>query len=156
EIIPLILEQRAYAKLCSTYIDALPKLVSEDGRLRATFVQTGTTTGRMSSRAPNLQNIPIRTALGSPIRNAFMATEGFTLVSLDYSQIELRLAAWLSGDEKLIEVFREDKDIHAAVASEIFDVSQEDVTPAQRALAKTINYGILYGMGVNALRGNLG
>jgi DNA polymerase I len=154
-IIPLILSYRELAKLVNTYISALPKLVDPDGRLRATLVQWGTTTGRMSSRAPNLQNIPIRSELGAPIRRAFRASNNQVLVAIDYSQIELRIAAWLSGDEALKQIFQSGGDIHASVAADMFEVSIEEVTTDMRAAAKTINYGILYGMGANALKANL-
>ncbi|MCK5060178.1 MAG: hypothetical protein KAR00_03510 [Candidatus Pacebacteria bacterium] len=155
-IIPLILKYRELQKLLSTYIDNLPDKVSSDGRLRATFLQTGTTTGRMSSREPNLQNIPIKTELGQDIRNAFVAEKNFTLVSFDYSQIELRIAAILSEDEKLTRIFKEGGDVHTAVAANIFNVSPENVDKEMRRRAKVINFGILYGMGVNALKENLG
>ncbi|MEK7180089.1 MAG: DNA polymerase [Patescibacteria group bacterium] len=155
-IIEKVLRYREFQKLLSTYIDAIPKLLSEDGRLRATFLQAGTTTGRMASHNPNLQNIPIKTELGRNIRNAFVATEGFTLVAFDYSQIELRVAAFLSGDENLIEIFKQGGDVHTSVAARIFNVSPDKVDKEMRRKAKVINFGILYGMGVNALRLNLG
>lgn len=155
-IISHILEYRELAKLLSTYIDAIPPLLDKKSRLHSTFVQAGSTTGRMSSNNPNLQNIPNRTLLGRAIRNAFVAEKGFKLVSLDYSQIELRLAAILSGDKKLIEIFKNGEDIHAGVAARIFKVKPEDVDKGMRIKAKTINFGILYGMGVNALKVNLG
>ena len=155
-IIKPILEYRELQKLLSTYIDSIPTQIAEDGRLHARFVQTGTTTGRMSSQDPNLQNIPIKTELGRFIRNAFVAEEGYSLVALDYSQIELRIAAFLSKDEKLIKTFKNEEDIHSAVASEVFGVSIAEVDKEMRRKAKVINFGILYGMGVNALRQNLG
>ncbi len=155
EIVSLILEYRELQKLLSTYIDAIPTQLGEDGRLHPTFLQTGTTTGRLASQNPNVQNIPIRTKLGRVVRNAFVSEKGFDLVAIDYSQIELRIAAMLSGDEKLLGAFRRGDDIHKAVASEIFDVAPEDVNKEQRIKAKTINFGILYGMGVNALKKNL-
>jgi len=155
-IIKPILEYRELQKLLSTYIDSIPTQIGEDGRLHARFVQTGTTTGRMSSQDPNLQNIPIKTELGRFIRNAFVAEEGNSLVALDYSQIELRIAAFLSKDEKLIKTFKNGEDIHSAVASEVFGVEISDVDKEMRRKAKVINFGILYGMGVNALRQNLG
>ena len=156
---PIITDVFAYRelqKLLSTYIDTLPTLVGEDGRLHAEFLQAGTTTGRMASQNPNLQNIPIKTELGHRIRNAFIAEKGSVLVALDYSQIELRIAAILSRDEKLLEVFRTGGDIHTAVAAEVFNVPPEMVNKEMRRQAKVINFGILYGMGVNALRVNLG
>lgn len=150
-VIREIIAYRELQKLLSTYIDAFPKMLDEDGRLHTTFIQTGAATGRMSSQAPNLQNIPIRTALGRAIRGAFMAERGYSLVAFDYSQIELRIAAILSRDPKLVKTFEDGGDIHTAVASEIFDVPLADVTPDMRRSAKVINFGILYGMGANAL-----
>lgn len=155
-IIALILEYRELAKLLSTYIDAIPPLLDKNSRLHSTFLQAGTTTGRMSSNSPNLQNIPNKTPLGRAIRHAFVAGKGFKLVSLDYSQIELRIAAILSQDKKLIEIFKSGIDVHAGVAMRVFKVSQESVDKSMRTRAKTINFGILYGMGVNALKTNLG
>lgn len=155
-IIDYILAHRELSKLLSTYIDAIPPLLGEDGRLRTTFVQTGTTTGRMSSQSPNLQNIPIKSELGRRIRNAFIAPKGRTLLTFDYGQIELRLAAWLSGDETLSDIFRRGEDIHSGVASRVFNVPEKEVTYEMRRRAKVINFGILYGMGVNALKDSLG
>jgi len=157
EIVDKILEYREIQKLLSTYIDNIPKLVSEeDGRLHATFAQTGTTTGRMASNNPNLQNIPIGSERGKKIRAGFVPEKGKVFCAFDYSQVELRIAAFLSGDEKLISVFKEGRDIHSAVASEVFDVLEDQVTKEMRRQAKVINFGILYGMGVNALKDNLG
>lgn len=155
-IIPAILRYRELQKLTSTYVDNLPKLVADDKRLHTTFLQTGTVTGRLGSRDPNLQNIPIRTEEGRAVRKAFVAAAGYELVSIDYSQIELRIAAILSGDEKLIEIFKTGQDVHEGVASQVFNVNPKEVTPNMRRQAKVINFGILYGMGVNALRTNLG
>ncbi len=155
-IIADILAYRELQKLLSTYIEKMPALVGADGRLHAEFVQAGTTTGRMSSQNPNLQNIPIKTEYGRRIREAFAAPQGSLLCALDYSQIELRIAAGLSGDTKLVEVFKRGGDIHAAVAAEVFGVPPEMVDYEMRRRAKVINFGILYGMGVNALRSNLG
>lgn len=155
-VIDKVLEYRELQKLLSTYIDTIPDLIQKDGRLHATFIQTGTTTGRFSSNNPNLQNIPIKTEKGKKIRNAFIAPEGKLLASFDYSQIELRVAALLSQDEYFIKVFKEGKDIHLAVAMKVFGVSENEVTNDMRRRAKVINFGILYGMGVNALRQNLG
>ncbi|MES2749124.1 MAG: DNA polymerase [Patescibacteria group bacterium] len=155
-IIVDILRYRALQKLVSTYIDNLPELVSPDGRLRTTFVQTGAATGRMASQNPNLQNIPIRTEESKAIRKGFVASPGYTIVSIDYSQIELRMAAILSGDAKLVEIFTRGEDVHTGVAVRVFNVAPEAVTREMRRKAKVINFGILYGMGVNALRGNLG
>ena len=155
-IIEEVFIYRELQKLLSTYIDTLPTLVADDGRLHAELLQSGTTTGRMASQNPNLQNIPVKTEYGRRIRNGFIAEKGNELVALDYSQIELRIAAVLSKDEKLLEVFRSGGDIHAAVAAEVFEVEPENVDKEMRRRAKVINFGILYGMGVNALRGNLG
>ena len=155
-IIEEVLRYRELQKLVSTYIDNIPPLVSDDGRLRTTFLQTGTTTGRLASRDPNLQNIPIRSEESRAIRKGFVAASGYSLVALDYSQIELRIAAILSQDEKLVEIFKNGEDVHAGVASRVFAVAQAEVTAEMRRKAKVINFGILYGMGVNALRGNLG
>ncbi len=150
-IIANILEYRELQKLLSTYIDNLPNMVDEKNRLHARFSQTGTTTGRMSSQAPNMQNIPIRTSRGYAIRKAIISPKGYSLISADYSQVELRVAAFISGDEKLIEYFKEGQDIHTAVASQVFNVPPEIVDKEMRRRAKAINFGILYGMGANAL-----
>ena len=155
-IINAILRYRELSKLVSTYVDNLPPLVKEDGRLRTTFLQTGTVTGRIGSRDPNLQNIPVRTEEGRAVRQAFVAEEGYKLLSIDYSQIELRIAAILSEDQKMLEIFQSGQDVHSAVASRVFGVEESEVTPDMRRRAKVINFGILYGMGVNALRANLG
>lgn len=155
-VITDILRYRELQKLVSTYIDNLPPLVSPDGRLRTTFVQTGAATGRMASQNPNLQNIPIRTKESKAIRQAFVASPGYQIVSIDYSQIELRIAAILSGDTNLVDIFARGEDVHTGVAIRVFGVTAAEVTPEMRRKAKVINFGILYGMGVNALRGNLG
>ncbi len=155
-IIDAILRFREIQKLLSTYIDTIPDLVGSDGRLHAKFHQAGTTTGRFSSTDPNLQNIPIKNDLGRRVRRGFVAAKGHTLLSFDYSQIELRIAALLSQDEYLLKVFEEGRDVHAAVASRVFGVKETDVTREMRRRAKVINFGILYGMGVTALQQNLG
>lgn len=155
-IVDDILEYREVQKLLSTYIEALTPLLDTDDRLHAEFVASGTTTGRMASQNPNLQNIPIRSERGRLIRNAFIAPKGSTLVALDYSQIELRLAAILSKDEKLCEIFRSGRDVHTEVAARVFKVAPENVDAEMRRRAKAINFGILYGMGVNSLRASLG
>ncbi len=155
-IIDEIFKYRELQKLLSTYIDTLPNLVKEDGRIHAEFIQTGASTGRFSSLNPNMQNIPIKSELGKNIRNSFIAQEGYVLASFDYSQIELRIAALLSQDEYFIKVFKEGKDIHSAVAMRVFNVEEKDVSSEMRRKAKVINFGILYGMGVSALRQNLG
>ena len=154
-IIEFILKYRELQKLLSTYIDNLPKLADKNNRIHTTFSQAGTTTGRISSNNPNLQNIPIRTEYGRRIRNAFVPANGFELAAFDYSQIELRVAAVLSGDEKMIGIFKRDEDVHSAVAAEIFGVDLSGVNSGMRRKAKVVNFGILYGMGVNALRQNL-
>ena len=155
-IVEDILEYREVQKLLSTYIESIPPALDENDRLHANFLQTGTTTGRMASQNPNLQNIPIRTDRGKVIRNAFIAPEGCILLALDYSQIELRLAAILSGDEKLCDIFKNGRDVHREVAARVFGVSPEAVDAEMRRRAKVINFGILYGMGVNSLRASLG
>jgi DNA polymerase-1 len=155
-IVKKILDYRQLAKLVGTYIDAIPPLLDKNDRLHATFDQTGTTTGRMSSNNPNLQNIPIQTEEGRRIRDAFIAEKGFSLVSLDYSQIELRIAAFLSNDEEFMKIFKGGRDVHREVASKVFGVPADEVTPDMRRKAKVINFGVMYGMGVNALRANLG
>ncbi len=152
----LVLEYRELAKLLGTYIDTIPTQVAEDGRLHADFLQAGTTTGRMGCANPNLQNIPNKTELGLEIRKSFVAEKGLQLVAFDYSQIELRIAAFLSGDKKLIEIFRTGQDVHTAVASEVFNVPPEEVTKDMRRKAKVINFGVMYGMGVTALQKNIG
>jgi len=155
-MIPLLFEYRELQKLLSTYIDTIPTLVDDNDRLHAHFLQAGTTTGRMSSQGPNLQNIPVKTELGRAIRKAFIAEKGFVVCALDYSQIELRIAAFLSEDPKLIDIFTKGEDVHSAVASQVFEVPMDKVDKEMRRKAKVINFGILYGMGVNALRTNLG
>ncbi len=155
-IIDDILRYRELQKLVSTYIDTLPKLVGDDGKLHTTFLQTGTVTGRMGSRDPNIQNIPVKSKEGLAIRQAFTSSQSYELVAIDYSQIELRIAAILSQDKSMIEIFKRKEDVHSGVASRVFGVTTDEVTPSMRRKAKVINFGILYGMGVNALRTNLG
>lgn len=143
----LMLEYRQLAKLVGTYLGNLKDSIHEnDGRVHARFHQTGTATGRLSSSDPNLQNIPIRTDVGRQIRKAFVAEPGNVLISADYSQIELRILAHLSEDPRLTEAFKNDLDIHAAVAAQVFDIPLEEVSPDQRAHAKMINFGIVYGI----------
>jgi DNA polymerase-1 len=155
-IIPLILEHRTLNKLKSTYIDALPNYINQKtGRIHTTFNQTGTATGRLSSSEPNLQNIPIKGEYGSKIRRAFIADKGMTFVSADYSQIELRILAHLSGDEKLINAFEEGMDIHNVTASQIFGVSENEVSDEMRRRAKIVNYSIIYGKTVYGLSKDL-
>lgn len=150
-IIENILGYRQAAKLKSTYVDGLLGKIGPDGRIHTVFQQTLTRTGRISSTEPNLQNIPIRSELGSRLRRFFTAPEGQLLVDSDYSQIELRVMASVSGDRNMIAAFREGRDIHAATAARIFGVEQQDVTAQQRGRAKTINFGIMYGMGAFSL-----
>jgi DNA polymerase-1 len=152
----LILEYRELAKLLGTYIDTIPKLVDTNNRLHSEFLQAGSATGRMASQNPGIQNIPNRTELGREIRKSFIAEKDYKLVTFDYSQIELRIAAFLSGDKKLIEIFKEGLDVHTAVACEVFGVEPKDVTKEMRSKAKTINFGVMYGMGVTALQKNIG
>ena len=150
-IIELIERYRELTKLISTYIEALPKLMAADGRIHTTFNQDVTSTGRLSSTNPNLQNIPVRTELGRKIRQAFVPSDGKVFVSADYSQFELRLAAVLAGDEKLIEDFNSDVDIHAKTAAETYGISIDEVSKSQRRAAKVINFGVLYGMSPHGL-----
>jgi len=153
-----LLDYRKYKKLKSTYVDALPKLIHpQTGRIHASFNQTVTVTGRISTSKPNLQNIPIRTELGREIRKAFIAGQkGWKIVSADYSQIELRIMAHLSGDKTLIDSFRNGEDIHLRTASEIFHLPPDEITDELRSRAKTINFGIIYGMGAYGLATRLG
>ncbi|MBF1038977.1 MAG: hypothetical protein HXL01_02100 [Candidatus Nanosynbacter sp.] len=150
-IIELIERYRELTKLISTYIEALPKLMATDGRIHTTFNQDVTSTGRLSSTNPNLQNIPVRTELGRKIRQAFVPSDGKVFVGADYSQFELRLAAVLAGDEKLIEDFNSDVDIHAKTAAETYGISIDEVGKSQRRAAKVINFGVLYGMSPHGL-----
>ena len=149
-MIPLFLEYRQLFKLVSTYIDALPKSVGEDGRIHSTFNVEGAATGRLSSINPNLQNIPVGQT-GKEIRKAFIASPGKILLGLDYSQIELRILADVSGDENLIKAFQEGLDIHATTAAKIFNVPVKEVSKEQRMVGKTMNFATLYGQGPRAL-----
>ncbi|MFO0810005.1 MAG: DNA polymerase I [Gemmataceae bacterium] len=152
-----IIEHRQISKLKGTYVDALPALVNPyTGRLHTSFNQTVAATGRLSSSDPNLQNIPTRTDMGREIRQAFLPAEGWQLVAADYSQIELRLLAHFCGDENLRRAFAEDRDIHASVAAEIFKVPEAKVTTEQRRMAKTVNFGVIYGMSAFGLATRLG
>ena len=150
-----VLGYRELSKLKSTYVDALPALVAEDGRVHTRYNQAGAATGRLSSSNPNLQNIPIRTERGQQIRKAFLASEGYRLLVADYSQIELRILAHIAGEEALIEAFREGEDIHRTTAAAVLGASPELVTAEQRRAAKVINFGILYGMSAFGLAQNL-
>ena len=150
-VIEMIKEYREVSKLLSTYILPLPELAGEDGRIHTTFTQNVTATGRLSSVNPNLQNIPVRSEDGKRIRTGFVAESGKVFVSADYAQFELRLAAALAGDQKLIESFAQNIDIHTKTAAEVFGIKMEDVSKAQRRAAKVINFGVLYGMSPKGL-----
>ncbi|MBQ0004122.1 MAG: DNA polymerase I [Treponema sp.] len=151
-----ILEYRELSKLQSTYVEALPKLTDRNELIHTTFVQTGTATGRLSCKDPNLQNIPVRSEQGRRIRSAFTAKKGTVLISADYSQIELVVMAHLSGDKNMCRAFREGTDVHKATASLIYKVPADEVTPEMRRLAKTINFGVIYGMSAFRLSNELG
>ncbi|MFN8140515.1 MAG: DNA polymerase I [Fimbriimonadales bacterium] len=156
EIVSLILSWRELTKLKSTYVDALPKLVADDGRIHTTFNQTVAATGRLSSIDPNLQNIPVRTDLGREIRRAFIAPKGTELASLDYSQIELRILAHMCGDEQLMDAFQKGQDIHAATASLMWSEPIDQVGSAHRRYAKMLNFAVLYGVTDFGLANQLG
>ncbi len=152
-----ILKYRTLSKLKSTYVDALPQMINpRTGRLHTSLNQTVTATGRLSSSEPNLQNIPIRTEIGREIRQAFIAEPGHSLLSADYSQIELRVLAHLSGDEGLIQTFVEDQDIHTRTASEVFGLPPEEISPEMRRKAKAVNFGIIYGISAFGLAQDIG
>ncbi|UOO92596.1 DNA polymerase I [Vitreoscilla stercoraria] len=152
----LILQNRSLTKLKSTYTDKLPQLIRVDtGRVHTNYAQAVAITGRLASNNPNLQNIPIRTAEGRRVRQAFIAPEGFQIMSADYSQVELRIMAHLSGDETLIDAFEQGQDVHRRTAAEVFHVAPNEVTSEQRRYAKTINFGLIYGMGEYGLANNL-
>lgn len=155
-IVHLIVEYRFLSKLKSTFLDGLLSLMQSDGRVHTSFNQNVAATGRISSTEPNLQNIPVRTELGREIRRAFVASPGNLLVGADYSQIELRLLAHMSGDEAMLEAFRSGADIHAITAAEVFGVAQKNLTPAQRSAAKAVNFGIVYGISEFGLARNIG
>ncbi len=156
EIVKDILEYRGLAKLYSTYVEGLLKAQDSDGKIHCNFQQTVTATGRLSCTEPNLQNIPIRLELGRMIRKVFYPRDGFVFVDADYSQVELRVLAHMSGDEGLIDSFNRGDDIHTSTASKIFDVEPEDVTPLMRRTAKAVNFGIVYGESSFGLSENLG
>ena len=146
-VVDKIIEFRTLAKLKTTYIDALPGLVNpKTGRLHTSFNQTRTATGRLSSSSPNLQNIPVRGELGREIRQAFIAPEGSVLLSGDYSQIDLRALAHLSADPVLVNTFKHNEDVHSTTAMQLFNVKADEVTSDMRRLAKTVNFGVIYGM----------
>ena len=155
-VIDNILEYRIYQKLNSTYAEGLLKVIGPDGRIHSTFSQTETRTGRISSNEPNLQNIPIRTELGSRLRQYFVARPGWVFLDADYSQIELRIMAHISGDEAMREAFRQGADIHRATASRLYQLPPEEVTPRMRSSVKAVNFGILYGKGAFSLSRDLG
>ena len=155
-IVDKVLHYRQVAKLKSTYTDGLEGFIKDDGRIHCKLNQLVTATGRLSSTEPNLQNIPIRMELGKKIRKAFVPEEGYVFVDADYSQIELRIMAHLSGDEKLIEAYQSEEDIHRITASHVFNVPFEEVTDLQRRNAKAVNFGIIYGISSFGLGENLG
>jgi len=155
-IISEIFMYRELAKLLTTYIEPFFKMSAGDGKIHTTFNQTGTVTGRLSSESPNLQNIPVRGADGAKIRSAFVASRGYTFAALDYSQVELKILASLSQDEKMITAFNKGIDVHRLTAAEINNISINDVTPQMRGAAKTINFGIIFGMGIKQLSQSTG
>lgn len=150
-IIPLILNYRRLFKLKTGFCDALPKMVADDGRIHPCFHQLGTETGRMSCSNPNLQNIPQKTKEGRKIRECFVPTPGYLFLSADYSQVEMRIAASIANDKKMLDLFKQGKDIHTITASQILEIPEKEVERDQRNLAKTLNFGILYGMGPHGL-----
>ena len=156
EIVRKVLEYRTYSKLKSTYADGLLAVISDDGKIHSTFNQTITTTGRISSTEPNLQNIPVKIELGRELRKVFIPQKDCVYVDADYSQIELRVMAAMSGDEVLINAFKENQDIHRLTASQVFGVPFDDVTPLQRSNAKAVNFGIIYGIGSYSLSQDIG
>ena len=155
-IVDEVLEYRMLTKLKSTYADGLLKVISEDGRIHTNFQMTVTATGRLSSTEPNLQNIPVRKKLGAQIRNMFVAAPGMMLVDADYSQIELRLLAHISGDETMKEAFLSGEDFHTVTASNVFGVPVSEVTPVLRSRAKAVNFGIVYGISAFSLAQDIG
>ena len=155
-VIPKILDYRKYAKLLSTYVEGLKETVGSDGRIRTTFNQTETRTGRISSAEPNMQNIPIRTEPGSRMRGFFPAREGCLLVDADYSQIELRVLAAIAGDRSMIDAFLSGEDIHRNTAAQVFDMPPDFVTATMRSRAKAVNFGIVYGISAYSLSKDIG
>ena len=155
-IVEAVLDYRQLAKLKSTYVDGLMKVIAPDGRIHTCFQNTVTATGRLSSTEPNLQNIPVRTELGAELRRMFVAPEGRVLVDADYSQIELRLLAHIAGDEHMIAAFRSGEDIHTVTASQVFGVPPESVTHEMRRRAKAVNFGIVYGISAFSLSQDIG
>lgn len=150
-LVPLILEHRTLSKLKSTYLEALARCIGNDGRVHSTFLADKAATGRLVSRNPNLQNIPIRGAWGEKIRKAFIVPPGKLLIAADYSQIDLRVLAHFSQEPKLIQAFEQDEDIHLTTAVEIFNKKAEKITVEDRRIAKTVNFGIIYGMSAHGL-----
>ena len=155
-IIPAIMDYRMLTKLKSTYADGLMKVIGEDGRIRTTFQNLVTATGRLSSTEPNLQNIPVRTDLGAEIRKMFVPREGCVLVDADYSQIELRVLSHIADDQTMIHAFASGQDIHAVTASQVFHVPVDQVTSLQRRHAKAVNFGIVYGISEFSLSEDIG
>ncbi len=155
-IVEMVLQYRTLAKLNSTYCEGLLKVIADDGRIHSSFNQTETRTGRISSTEPNLQNIPVRTELGREMRKFFCAKEGWELVDADYSQIELRVLAHISGDENMIQAFKNGDDIHTITASQVFGLPPEMITPLMRSRAKAVNFGIVYGIGAFSLGKDIG
>ena len=155
-IVPAIMDYRMLTKLSSTYADGLMKVIGSDGRIRTTFQNLVTATGRLSSTEPNLQNIPVRTDLGAEIRKMFIPKPGFVLVDADYSQIELRVLAHVADDVVMQHAFTSGMDIHTVTASQVFGVPTEQVTPLQRRHAKAVNFGIVYGISEFSLADDIG
>jgi len=152
KVIDWVLEYRELEKLRSTYVDALPQQINPGtGRVHTSFNQTGTVTGRIASSDPNLQNIPTRTEIGRKVRNGFIAREGWRLLAVDYSQIELRIVAHMSGDQAMLAAFRAGQDIHATTAAAVHNIDLAEVTPEMRRHAKAINFGLIYGMSAYGL-----
>ncbi len=155
EIIPLMLKNRELEKLITTYITPLYEKIAKDGRVHTTFIQAGTATGRLASQNPNLQNIPVQGQWASRVKNVFVAEKGYDLVSFDYSQVELRVAAHLSGDKDMTRAFQKGEDIHTHTACQVFNVPEKKVTPLMRRTAKVFNFGILYGLSAHGLSQSL-
>ena len=155
-IVEAVLDYRQLAKLKSTYVDGLTKVIAADGRIHTSFQNTVTATGRLSSTEPNLQNIPVRTELGAELRKMFVAPAGRVLVDADYSQIELRLLAHIAGDKAMIDGFRSGEDIHTITAAQVFGVARSEVTPLMRRSAKAVNFGIVYGISPFSLSQDIG
>ncbi|MCI0566466.1 DNA polymerase [bacterium] len=155
-IVDLIMKHRELQKLLSTYADNLPNMVGKDGKVHTKFNQAGTTTGRLSSQDPNMQNIPVHGEFGGKIRDAFRAEDGHTFIALDYSQVEMRVLGILSGDKEITNFFKKGLDAHTGVAARVFGVLPSEVTPDMRRRAKVINFGIIFGMGITSLQKNLG